>query len=223
MYGIHPSAEMVFLFKSMPFQGQRPEKAKVLFLGIDANYSEAISEHPFFQRILEYHRDGVTFWQKHEVHHPFLLHDYPFKRNTGGGPYHRSFSALKLSKEYALLVSFVELLDVPTVGNSSGDREFWNLFNPEHAKYLDSLLQNGSKRLVFVSDNVIRRMRNIKKRWGLFPWVLDLDEHGLLCRLGDTAIHKVFHFSDGRVYKQISKMRKLIDAGCFGRDSILGC
>jgi hypothetical protein len=220
MYGIHPSEELVSLFKSSPFQGQCPEKAKVFFFGTDANYSEAISDHPFFQRILEYHRDGVAFWYRHGVHHPFLLDDYPFKRNTGGVPYHRSFSALKLSKEYAPFISFVELLDVPTLGNSSGEKEFWNLFSPKHARYLDNLLQDGVNRLVFVSDNVIRRMRKIKKRWGLFSWVPDSDAHGLLCQLGDTAIYKVFHFSDGRVYKQIPEMRELITECCFGQDEV---
>ncbi len=29
MYGIHPSEELVALFKGSPFQGQCPEKAKV--------------------------------------------------------------------------------------------------------------------------------------------------------------------------------------------------
>lgn len=215
MYGIHPSEELVALFKGSPYQGQIPEKAKVFFFGIDANYSAEISNHCFFQRILEYHRDGVSFWQRHGVHHPFLLDDYPFKRNTGGVPYHRSFSALKLSKEYASFISFVELLDVPTLGNSSGEKEFWSLFNPEHANYLDVLLQKGVNRLVFVSDNVIRRMRKIKKRWGFFSWVPDSDAHGLLCRLGDTAIYKVYHFSDGRVYKQIPEMKELITECCF--------
>jgi hypothetical protein len=211
MYGIHPSEELVTLFKGSPFQGQWPEKAKVIFFGIDANYSEALSGHPFFQRIIEYHRDGVAFWQNHGVHHPFLLGEYPFKKNTGGVPYHRTFSALKLSKEYAPFMSFVELLDVPTIGNSSGEKEFWNLFSPQHAIRLDTLLQSGSKRLVFVSDSVIRRMRKIKKRWQIFSWITETDEHGLICQLGNTAIHKVFHFSDGRVYKQIPEMQKLID------------
>ncbi|APG27067.1 hypothetical protein A7E78_03990 [Syntrophotalea acetylenivorans] len=208
------------MFKGSPHQGQKPELAKILFFGSDANYSAALSDHPFFHRIIEYHRDGVAFWQRYDRHHPFLLDEYPFKKNTGGVPYHRSFAALNLSSKYAPFISFVELLDVPTIGNSSGEKEFWNLFSPEHAKRLDTLLQCGSRRIIFLSDNVIRRMRKIKKRWGLFSWVPDSDAHGLLCKLGDTAIHKVFHFSDGRVYKHIPEMRKLIVDYCFGQAQV---
>ncbi|HKL26109.1 MAG TPA: hypothetical protein VJ910_07805, partial [Desulfuromonadales bacterium] len=64
----HTSEELVDLFRSKPFQGQYPEKARIIFLSSDANYSPEISDHPFFKKILEYQDDGVAFWKKHGCH-----------------------------------------------------------------------------------------------------------------------------------------------------------
>ena len=215
-YRIHDSADLVQLFRESPFQGQSPEKAKVLFLGIDANYSEKISDHPFFARIVEYHKDGVAFWQRHGRHHPFMLDEYPFKRNTGGLHYHRAFAKMKLTPDYAPHVSFVELLNVPTIGVSSGqEKTFWELFDPNHARWLDSIINDGSPRIVFLSNNVIRRMQKARKKWGLFSWIPDDTGHGLICRTGASEIHKIYHFSDGRVHSQLQEMRDLVDVFCW--------
>jgi hypothetical protein len=88
-YDIHPSVELRELFssESIPYQGQDPARAKVVFVGLDANYSADIFAHENMRnRILEYHRDGVEFWKRHDTHHPFLLDEYPLKKNRGGGP-----------------------------------------------------------------------------------------------------------------------------------------
>jgi len=53
-FDIHPSQQLVELFNKRPYQGQSPEKAKIIFLSSDANYSKQISEHRFFDFILEY-------------------------------------------------------------------------------------------------------------------------------------------------------------------------
>ena len=73
-FGIRPSTEIVSLFKSKPYQGQSPDLASIIFL---------ISEHEFFNSILEYQRDGVAFWEKHQCHHPFLMESYPFQKSQG--------------------------------------------------------------------------------------------------------------------------------------------
>src|SRR5665647_578738 len=78
--------ELRNIFMDKPYQGQDPEKAKILFVGRDANYPDLPCKHPFFKRIKEYHRDGVAFWEKYEVHHPFLYNDFPFPKNAGGYP-----------------------------------------------------------------------------------------------------------------------------------------
>lgn len=119
----HISAEMVDLFNKKPFQGQSPENAQIVFLSSDANYSPRISEHQFFKYILEYQKDGISFWEKYNCHHPFLLPNYPFDKNTAGVPFHRNFSKLGLGLEYAEYICFLELLDIPTIGNKSQDKE----------------------------------------------------------------------------------------------------
>ena len=121
-YGMHPSKKLIDLYTAKPFQGQYPEKATVVFWGRDANYSCRISEDDFFRQILSYHEDGVTFWEDpdRKCHHPFLLPDYPFPRTKDGVRYHRNFGSMNLSLMCAKHISFVELLDVPTTGNTAG-------------------------------------------------------------------------------------------------------
>ena len=124
----------------IPYQGQDPTIASVIFVGLDANYApELFDAGDFSKRVIEYHEDGVAFWQRHGVHHPFLLSEYPLPGTQGGRPYHRKFSNMGLTSDFAPKISFVELLDVPTTG-STEDKRFWELFNLEHAKKLDGLL-----------------------------------------------------------------------------------
>ncbi len=85
MYQIHPSKKLNELFQEKPFQGVSPEKAKFLFVGLDANYAENIESQNIFDKIIEYHLDGVSFWQKYKVHHPFLLDEY----REDGRKYHK--------------------------------------------------------------------------------------------------------------------------------------
>lgn len=122
-YGIHPSQKLVKLFAEKPYQGADPKEAKILIIGNDANYSPDNSSHHFFERILEYHADGVGFWRANGVHHPFLLPEYPFDRRKGGVRYHLNFSKLGFGTDHAEAISFVELLNVPTTGNTGAT---WN-------------------------------------------------------------------------------------------------
>jgi hypothetical protein len=62
-FSAHPSGQLTALYKHKPFQGQWPEAARIVFFSSDAIYSPEISEHKFFERILEYHEDGVGFWE----------------------------------------------------------------------------------------------------------------------------------------------------------------
>lgn len=103
-YDIHPSAELRELFSSMPipYQGQDPAQARIIFVGLDANYSADIFAYENMRdRILEYHQDGVEFWKRHDTHHPFLLDEYPLKKNRGGVPYHRKFQTMGLTAKHA--------------------------------------------------------------------------------------------------------------------------
>lgn len=115
MFQTHPCRVLSELFARKPYQGAMPESARFLFVGLDANYAANIEHSPIFAKLLAYHEDGPAFWHNHGVHHPFLLLQY-----TGDGRrYHRSFAKIGFLPEHAELVSFIELLHLPTVGRSS--------------------------------------------------------------------------------------------------------
>lgn len=215
-FGLHHSEDLRQLFAGMevPYQGQDPKKARVVFVGTDANYSPALHRHTdFFERILEYHRDGVAFWHRHGIHHPFLLPEYPLPKNSGGVPYHRKFASMGLTAEYAEHISFVELLDLPTTGRVD-TKTFWHLFNPDHARRLDHLLSAGDERVVLLSNNVILRMKEARDRFGLFPWLPGNPAQGLFHQIGSTRFYKVMHFSVSVSTAQLNSLASLIRASC---------
>lgn len=76
VYYAHTSELLNREFTARPFQGATPESATFLFVGLDANYSPTIEQSPVFPRLLEYLKDGVAFWRRYGVHHPFLLPGY---------------------------------------------------------------------------------------------------------------------------------------------------
>lgn len=160
MYTAHPSSRLKALFAAKPYQGAPPDKAALLFIGLDANYAADIEDTPIFPRVREYHQDGVQFWRKYRVHHPFLLPDYA----GDGRHYHRSFARIGFGAEHAHMVSFVELIDVPTVGRSKLTPAD---LSKAHMRWLNSLVMEGSARQVFVSSRVAMLMRTT----GVFNWL----------------------------------------------------
>jgi hypothetical protein len=171
MYHIHDSKPLIKAFERRPFQGAEPESAKFLCVNLDANFDRDIENSPIFPLVPEYLNDGVSFWKKYGVHHPFLLPEY-----TGDGRYfHESFASIGFTPEEAGDVSFVELLHVPTYGRSSlraGD------LNPEHLQRLNMAILGGRSRYIFVPGSIARLMRAS----GHFPWMpaLPTDEGGPL-------------------------------------------
>lgn len=207
-YGIHPSLELRRLFarQSIPSQGQSIERARVVFVGLDANYLAQLLDYPeFFERILEYHQDGVAFWKRHAVHHPFLLAEYPLSRDRGGVPYHRRFSQMGLSPEFAEQVSFVELLNVPTTGRTM-ESVFWDLFDPGYAQRLVDLLTDGSRRLVVLSGSVHRTLSAAARRTALRVPQLDLPRVGSEQRIGESRIVQWRHFSSAISQRELVGM-----------------
>ncbi|AXY57694.1 hypothetical protein CDG60_14655 [Acinetobacter chinensis] len=197
VFNKHPSEQLEKLFNSKPYQGQQPEKAKIIFLSSDANYSEEISTHHFFNRIIEYHEDGIKFWQKYQVHHPFLLDEYPFKKNQGGVPFHKRFKSVGLTSEYAKEVCFLELLDIPTIGSMSKDKKlFLNLINPDHLKKIDKVFQSDAGQLIFVSKNVIQFMHLLKKKYKVFDWLEpNISKVGDSVKIKSNQLLVIYHFS----------------------------
>ena len=215
-YDIHPSKELNALFAEtpLPYQGQDPQLATVIFVGLDANYSaELFDNGDFRERILEYHRDGVAFWKRYGVHHPFLLPEYPLKRNTGGVPYHRKFSNMGLTPEFASKISFLELLNVPTTG-STEEKRFWVLFSLGHARKLDLLFQDGERRLVLLPDSVIKKMGIARKRFGVFEWLPKEVNWSHFHEFGGTEFHKIKHFSGSISKIELKAIGSLIKDYC---------
>lgn len=152
MYHLHPSRKLTELFERKPYQGVPPESARFLFVGLDANYAADIEASPIFPGLIRYHEDGPAFWRDHGVHHPFLLPKY-----TGDGRrYHSRFSKIGFGPEHADLVSFIELLHLPTVGRSSlvpDDLDVAHLRRVAHALF------EGTAKYSFVSAGVLSLMQ----------------------------------------------------------------
>ena len=134
--------------------------ATFLFIGLDANYAPELEHSSSFDSVLEYHQDGEAFWRRHGVHHPFLLPGY----RGDGLRYHRTFARIGFTSKHSHLVSFAELLHVPTVGRSSLTPQD---LDPSHLGWLNEAILHGNPKHVFVSSGVARLMRASKA----FPWL----------------------------------------------------
>lgn len=189
MYKRHPSSELNELFAHKPYQGVVPSQTTFLFVGLDANYDARISEKPIFADVLEYHDDGVAFWLRHHVHHPFLLPAY-----LGDGRfYHRSFARIGFRPEHAGLVSFAELLDVPTVGRNRLEPSD---LDRAHLRWLNAAILEGAAKHVFFPSAVSRLMRAS----GEFAWLpaAPIDNGGalgILHRSDSKTVYSHLHFS----------------------------
>ena len=189
MYVAHPSPILGNLFSKKPYQGVAPHLATFLFVGLDANYDAEIESKSIFSKVREYHDDGVTFWRKHNVHHPFLLPEY-----SGDGKfYHRSFARIGFGPQHADLVSFVELLHVPTVGRS---KLVATDLQVSHLKMLNSAILDGQADHIFLPAGVVRLMQAT----GAFPWLLKKSERGagplgtIFCS-GTKTVYSHLHLS----------------------------
>lgn len=207
MYTTHPSAQLNNIFTCKPYQGIAPDRAEFLFIGLDANYDEHIETMPIFSKILDYHNDGVAFWQKNGVHHPFLLPEY-----IGDGKfYHSSFARIGFCPQHAGLVSFVELLHVPTMGRNKLDATDLDI---SHLQMLNSAILEGQARYIFLSDNVHRLMLVS----GAFPWLSNKPKEcegplSILNRHPNKTVYKHLHFS---VYGKFQQ-QKIQEAAFIGR------
>jgi hypothetical protein len=196
-------------FAAKPYQGVSPESARYLFVGLDANYDAAIEDDDIFSSVLDYLDDGVAFWKKTGVHHPFLLPGY-----SGNGKfYHRTFARIGFRPEDASKVCFIELTDVPTYGQSKLDRTD---LNPDHLRRLNQVIVSGAAKVVFLPDRVGKLM----KASGEFPWMpaAPKSDGGALktwYRDSERTVYWHYHFSSyGTIQRQkneqLAAMRMLV-------------
>jgi len=181
----------------------------VIFLGRDANYPRLIGDSSFFRFIREYHSDGVAFWKKYDIHHPFLHKEYPYNKNKDprfkdGVKYHQVFAKMCLSSKYADHISFVEILNKPTAGNTGLDKEDWFYDNieDEHIQYLEDILLCSGEKIIFIPKTVMRvDLRKVKRKTKRFDWLLDADrdskkdEPDCILNKGEVSFFKCNHFS----------------------------
>ena len=160
-YNCHPSHKLRDCFKKKPWQGNDPTKAHFIFVGLDANFNANIENT--LPEIFDYLNDGVKYWQSnHEkVHHPFRLGHY----HGDGRKYHDRFATIGFTPEHAELVSFIELLDIPTTGGSNLRAS--DLL-PDHLCKLAKWFDCGTVRYIFfVSSKVTKLMRQTRESNGL--------------------------------------------------------
>ena len=209
------------IFEAKPYQGQDPEKAKVLFIGRDANYPDDLCNHLFFKRIKEYHRNGVAFWGKYKVHHPFLCKNFPFPKGKGGRPYHKNFAKLGLDWTYAQYISFIELRELPTRGvtGSIPKSAFISSLNLSHMQRLDRWISQSGRKLVFLPKTIMKDMLKSRKNdINLFQFLnftppVPLNASGLpvIYEDNDVLVLETCSFSAPKIFGIIPKMKTVID------------
>ena len=211
-YTAHPSAALNRAFAARPYQGADPEKAKYLFVGLDANYREDVDKSPIFDRLLAYLNDGVKFWKEHGVHHPFLLKEY----RGDGRYYHQNFARIGFRPEDAEYVSFVEMLHVPTVG---GKPLTPTDLDDNHLRRIRDAIEEGNARYIFIPSDVARLMRASS----MFRWLpkAPTDEGRPLkvwLRKDSKTIYWHYHFSFWGKEQQKAEQLKAIGQMIEGRD-----
>lgn len=158
MFQPHPSPLLTEHFRQKPYQGAHPLSARFLFVGLDANYAVEVEASPIFKDLLKYHEDGPRFWRSTGFHHPFLLPQY----KGDGRRYHLTFAKIGFQPSHADLVSFTELLHLPTVGRST---LVASDLDPKHLTSIRKAIFEGKAKFIFLSAGVHRLL----VASGLFP------------------------------------------------------
>ena len=209
MYKTHPSQTLNDTFDAKPYQGANPMKACFLFVGLDANYAPELERTPIFPQILEYHADGINFWRKYGVHHPFLLPSY----QGDGRFYHKSFSRIGFTSAHADQVSFIELLHKPTVGRNKLETSD---LSKRHLKFIDNAIFNGNASHVFIPSGVARLLRTTSYgTWLPSSSVKDEEPLEIWHKKGSVTVYKHLHFSvygkfENQKQREIESIKSLV-------------
>jgi hypothetical protein len=189
MYIPHTNPRLQELFSLKTYQGADPATAQFLFFGLDANYEPDIGDKRFFSEIVSYLEDGVRYWKKREIHHPFRHPGY----QGDGALYHKRFAEIGFTSEHAELVSFVELIEVPTYGRSLLRVDD---LKASHVDRLRDWVLHGKAAYIFIPPGVGRLLRRTRQ----FSWLTEepIAHEGslpVLFRSGQKVVFAPFHFS----------------------------
>lgn len=206
-YTLHPSEKLVAQFKEKPWQGCNPMAAQFLFVGLDANYGPDIERS--LPEVFDYLHCGVSFWRTRKVHHPFMLHQY----QGSGKKYHDKFAEIGFTTKHADLVSFVELLHLPTIGVSDLTVED---LSKTHLELLAEIFSHSAAKYIFVSSKV----SNLLKQTSLFQWLprkpVRLDgELAVLRDKNGQIVYQMYHLScygwqQNVLNRQIAQVREIM-------------
>lgn len=214
MYQQHPCEKLNELFVKRPYQGASPDVARFIFVGLDANFDPEIESSEIFPEVCSYLEDGVGFWGQYGMHHPFLLPGY----RGDGARYHKQFAKIGLSAQHAQEISFIELIDTPTMGRSNLNREDLRHYQ-HHLERLEIWLKGGHRKYAFISPNVRRLM-------GLTPYfhwlssepVSSYESIPIYHQSLDLTVLSPYHFScygkfclAENKHKQLITIRNLIE------------
>ena len=225
MFSQHDSAQLNELFNLRTFQGQEHSQARIIFFGRDANYPNDIENNErCFELLRQYHVDGPRFWENNEnnqqrKHHPFLI---CMGNGDPGYRYHWVFSQMGLDAGYANHISFVELLNVPTMGDPKDDpnNEFGNLLQQSRdhlARLLHQMSSGDFRRAVFIPNSAIVKMDKITVAPFFYQQIFMRNETlrtncpKLIFRYRNIDVYKCYHFSCARGPVQLKNMKGIID------------
>jgi hypothetical protein len=208
----HPSKLLNELYSKKNYQGANPKDAKILFIGRDPNWAADVDSKEMFNYVSEYLNDGVSFWETHNIHHPFLLANY----KGDGKRYHTMFSKLKVESNFANKISFIELIGFPTTGMAkSNNKDFKKDLvsdpNSNHLIELNNLINDQSK-IIFIAWGLIGDFKFLYDKTGMFQKFAQLDKREMnindLNQFENIFIHK--HFSDSISNDTIGKMAEKV-------------
>lgn len=204
----HPSETLISLYRERNFQGANPRHAKILFIGKDPNWAINVEELSIFNLVNEYLTDGVEFWKKYDIHHPFLHPKY----SGDGKKYHNAVSRINIKSDLANEISFIELIGFPTTGMSSLNHKRFNEYllssdNRKHLLELNELL-NDSGKIIFLFWGMINYIKLLNRKTGLFEKFANLDKKTMnktsLNKFDNLYFHK--HFSMGISQETLNKI-----------------
>ena len=215
-YNPHHSPRLKAHFAKTPWQGINPMEAIYLFVGLDANFDASIDEtlpiarrHILSAEVFDYLEHFRAWLDRVEVHHPFRLPCY----HGDGRKYHDTIAEIGFTSKNADLVSFVELLKIPTTGRSNLKLDDLSL---DYLSDLNNTFVNGEAKYIFVSGKETRLMRQSKRFFPLLPNPLPIDgDLKVLRKENGKIIYEMFHpacwgWQKPKLTRQISQIRELI-------------